>query len=98
MQQPDSDNTSDPYAPQQSLLRNRGFHGLNLIQFALLCIKLITEALLLDPEHARQNQDEAIKAAIQQDAAECFLQLALFEPGQDMLAKEGVLRCATSPV
>ena len=33
MQQPDSNNTPDPHYPQQSLLRNRGFHGLNLIQF-----------------------------------------------------------------
>ena len=36
-------------------------------------IALITEGLLLDPEHVRQSQDQAIKAAIQLDAAECFL-------------------------
>ena len=51
-------------------------------------VTLLTEALFLDPNHGRQNQDESIKAAIQQDAVDCFLQLALFEPGRDMLAKE----------
>ena len=33
-------------------------------------LTLVTEMLLLDPEHARQDQDEAIKAAIQKDACE----------------------------
>ncbi len=52
-------------------------------------VTLLTEGLLLNPQHERQTQDEPIKAAIQQDAAECFLQLALFEVGRDMLDKEG---------
>jgi hypothetical protein len=50
---------------------------------------LLIEALLLDPRHPRQNQLEDTKAAIQRDAAECFLQLALFEPGREMLIARG---------
>ena len=58
---------------------------------------LLTEALLLDPAHLRTASDpqsavppmhEATKAAFQQTAAECFLQLALFEPGRAMLSDE----------
>ena len=48
----------------------------------------VERALLLDPGHTRQSQDEAIKVAIQQDAAECFLQLAVFEPGRQLLAED----------
>jgi hypothetical protein len=33
-------------------------------------VPFLMEALLLDPDHARQGQGEAIKAAIQRDAAE----------------------------
>jgi hypothetical protein len=49
------------------------------------------EALLLDPNHVRNNTynlEDSVKAAIQRDAAECFLQLALFEPGREMLLTE----------
>eukprot|EP01043_Picozoa_sp_COSAG02_P051747 COSAG02_NODE_5486_length_4288_cov_1.915493_4_plen_132_part_00 len=55
-------------------------------------IKLIAEALLLDPEHPRNrgdfSQSEEVKGAIQRDAAECFMQLALFDPGRDMLHQD----------
>jgi hypothetical protein len=51
-------------------------------------VALITDMLLLDPEHARQNQGEAIKAAIQKDAAECFYHLALFDLGRQMLMQD----------
>jgi hypothetical protein len=58
-------------------------------------IKLITEALLLDPQHIRNHgaldQSEDIKGAIQRDAAECFMQLALFEPGREMLQKDAAV-------
>ena len=59
-------------------------------------IKLIMEALLLDPEHARNRgdfgQSDEVKAAIQCDAAECIMQLALFPPCRDMLQQDaGVL-------
>ena len=49
----------------------------NLLVQSSGLITLLTETLLLDSEHTRQDQNAAIKAAIQQDAAECFLQLAL---------------------
>eukprot|EP01050_Picozoa_sp_SAG11_P000974 SAG11_NODE_38_length_21705_cov_24.667453_12_plen_606_part_00 len=55
-------------------------------------IKLITEALLLDPQHIRNHgaldQSEDTKGAIQRDAAECFMQLSLFEPGRKMLQND----------
>lgn len=55
-------------------------------------IKLITEALLLDPEHVRNRGDfsqrQEVRGAIQRDAAECFMQLVLFDPSQDMLKQE----------
>lgn len=47
----------------------------------------LIEALFLDPKHGRCGLDVAIKTAIQRDAAECFLQIALFEPGREMLTK-----------
>ena len=49
-------------------------------------IALLTEALLLDGGHVRAKQDAQTKAAIQQDAAECFLWLAQFLPGRELLA------------
>jgi len=51
-------------------------------------IKLVMEALLLDPEHMRQDQSQDVKGAIQCDAAECILQLALFPIGRDMLSQD----------
>jgi hypothetical protein len=53
-----------------------------------LTTTLLTEALFLNLDHARQGQEEVIKAAIQQDATECFLQLALYEPGRLMLSDQ----------
>jgi hypothetical protein len=47
--------------------------------------KLLTEALLLDPEHVRRDQSEDVKCAIQRDAAECIMQLALYELGRETL-------------
>ena len=58
-------------------------------------IKLIMEALLLDPEHARNRgdfgQSDEVKAAIQCDAAECIMQLALFPPCRDMLRQDAAV-------
>ena len=55
-------------------------------------MKLLIEALLLDPEHTRQDQLETTKGTLQHDAAECFMQLALYEPGRDVLQQSpGVL-------
>ena len=50
--------------------------------------KLLVEALLLDPDHPRQNQSADVKAAIQQDGAECLVQLALFEPAAAILKQD----------
>jgi hypothetical protein len=49
---------------------------------------LLNEALLLDPDHVRQDQERSIKVILQQDAAECYLQLALFEPGRELLSSD----------
>ena len=49
---------------------------------------LVLEALLLDPGHLRQDQAERTNAGTQADAAECLLQLALYEPGRAMLVKD----------
>jgi hypothetical protein len=46
------------------------------------------EALLLDSEHTRQDQSEDVRGSIQRDAAECLMQLALFDPGRDILQKD----------
>ena len=46
---------------------------------------MLLEALLLDTSHTRQNQPEAVKAAIQRDAAECLLQIALCDSGRAAL-------------
>ena len=48
-------------------------------------IPTLLDALFLDPEHPRKDMDEALRAGIQRDGAECFLQLALFEPGKQLL-------------
>ena len=48
-------------------------------------IPTLLDALFLDPEHPRKGMDETLRAGIQRDGAECFLQLALFEPGKQLL-------------
>ena len=48
-------------------------------------IPTLLDALFLDPEHPRKDMDEPLRAGIQRDGAECLLQLALFEPGKEML-------------
>ena len=50
-------------------------------------IKLLLEALLLDPDHDRQGQSDEVKSAIQRDAAQCFMQLATFGPGREVHRK-----------
>ena len=59
-----------------------------LVQCATELMPLLVEALLLDPEHTRQSQPEHVKAAIQEDASECLLQLALFAQGREMLLEQ----------
>ena len=45
----------------------------------------LLDALFLDPEHPRKDMDQTLRAGIQCDGAECFLQLALYEPGKQLL-------------
>ena len=41
----------------------------------------------LNPGHVRAERDsEEVKAAIQADAAHCFMQIALYGPGRELLA------------
>ena len=57
-------------------------------------IPTLLDALFLDREHPRMNTDqdapiqaleEPLRAGIQRDSAECLLQLALVEPGKELL-------------
>ena len=57
-----------------------------LVQCGVL-IPTLLDALFLDPEHPRKDMDEKLRAGIQRDGAECFLQLALFEPGKELLVQ-----------
>ena len=47
----------------------------------------LLDALFLDPEHPRKDMDETLRAGIQCDGAECFLQLALFHKGKELLGQ-----------
>ena len=57
-----------------------------LVQCDLLIPTLI-DALFLDPEHPRKDMVETLRKGIQCDGAECFMQLALFEPGKKLLER-----------
>ena len=57
-----------------------------LVQCDVL-IPTLFDALFLDPEHPRKDLDEALRAGIQCDGAECFLQLALVEQGKELLER-----------
>ena len=48
-------------------------------------VQVLLDALFLDPNHPRAGMDKALKAAIQRDAGESFLQLSLFGPGRELL-------------
>ena len=52
-----------------------------------ILIPTLLDALFLDPEHPRKDMDEALRAGIQRDGAECLLQLALVEPGKELLER-----------
>jgi hypothetical protein len=52
----------------------------------------LVNGLLLDPAHARKDSDEAVKAAVQRDFAECIQQISLFPPGcEALLATAGAV-------
>ena len=50
-------------------------------------LPLLLDGLLLEPDHVRKDHPANIKAAIQADAASCFLQMACFEPGRVLLSE-----------
>ena len=56
-------------------------------------VPLLVATMFLAADHPRNggdvDVDEAVKAAIQTDAANCFLQIAVFGPGREMLAADG---------
>ena len=49
-------------------------------------IPLLLSTMLLDSDSVRQSSSEAVKGAVQNDSAECMLQLSLFEQGRELLA------------
>ena len=57
-----------------------------LVQCDIL-IPTLLDALFLDPEHPRKDMEEKLRAGIQRDGAECLLQLALVEPGKELLKR-----------
>lgn len=57
-----------------------------LVQSAALVPTLIS-ALFLDHEHPRKDMDKTLRASIQCDGAQCFLQLALFDLGKQLLVQ-----------
>ena len=67
-------------------------HNKTLLIQSPALIPLLLEMLLLDPTHQRQTDGtmpDAVKAAVQADAAECFMQIAVFEPqGRELLQGE----------
>ena len=56
-------------------------------------VPLLVATMFLEADHPRNggdvDVDEAVKAAVQTDAANCFLQIAVFGPGREMLAADG---------
>ena len=57
-----------------------------LVQSTALVPTLIS-ALFLDHEHPRKDMDKTLRAGIQCDGAQCFLQLALFDLGKQLLVQ-----------
>ena len=48
-------------------------------------LPLLLDTLLLDPGHVRAGLADGVRTAIQADAADCLMQIALFEPGRALL-------------
>ena len=61
-----------------------------------LTVPLLLEMLFLDPAHSRQNVDPEIKAAVQADAVDCLLQIALFSPGRALLEQVRIIHTQSS--
>jgi hypothetical protein len=64
-------------------------HNKMLLMKSSTLIPLLLSALFLDADHVLSDLDQGVKAAIQNDSVNCFLQIALFAPGRDLLAAEG---------
>lgn len=52
-------------------------------------IPLLLSTLFLEADHVLSDLNTDIKAAIQTDATNCFLQIAVFAPGREILAAKG---------
>ena len=54
-------------------------------------VPLLVAALFIyvDAEHVRFSVDAEVKAAVQSDAVNCFLQIAVFAPGRELLVADG---------
>ena len=48
-------------------------------------IPLLLDGLFLDADHPRKDADDREKAPIQTDVIDAFLQIAVFEPGRELL-------------
>ena len=57
-------------------------------QYAARLIPTLLDHLFLEPDHPRAAADDSMKASIQADTANCLLQIAVFEPGRQLLASE----------
>jgi hypothetical protein len=58
-----------------------------LVQSSGLLVQLLLDTLFQGDDHPRKALDEPYRACIQLDGAECFLQLALFGPGRELLER-----------
>lgn len=97
-------NTQDIFSGHLAPYSELSSHWLRALQHlcisdlnkTLLCqcpktVPLLIDLLLLDVNHCRKDVDPQIKAAIQADATDCLLQLALCEPGQALLAQDSTV-------
>ena len=50
-------------------------------------IATLVSGLIVDPEHQRKDMAEPLRAGIQRNSVECFLQLALFGEGRELLKR-----------
>ena len=58
-----------------------------LVKSAVL-IPLLLDGLFLDADHLRKDADDSEKAPVQTDVCDCFLQLAVFERGRELLQSD----------
>ena len=51
-------------------------------------VTLLLYGTYLDPDHYYKDSPDSEKAPVQTDVCDCFLQLALFEPGRELLQSD----------